>query len=183
MAFLQKEFSNGVTCKRSKRISDEREKIFISVTRNISKLIGNFKEYDNVKEKLICFIDVYELINKNFEILNQNFYKTKIFLFSVYEKKKEVIIQVKDKIDKGEKIQLLYNKFLKVTSIFERKFFDNVFENMKKKSSTVNDCPICLENIEKKEIVVTDCNHCFHKKCLFESLIEINRCPICRSTI
>jgi len=52
-----------------------------------------------------------------------------------------------------------------------------------KTGSTVNDCPICLENIEKKEIVVTNCNHFFHKKCLFESLIEINRCPICRSTI
>jgi len=189
----QLEFPNVGTCKRSKRILDKSEKLLSSVSCDISKLIGNCNNYNNVKEKLTGFINIYEVINKNFEIFGQfeilitpHSCSTKRFLFIVYQKKEEVINKLKKEMEKGKKIKLLYNKFLKVSSVFERKYFDNIFNSMKnKKNSTVNinDCPICLEVIEKKEIVTTNCNHCFHKKCLLCSLINKKACPICRSTI
>jgi len=183
MAFSQLEFPNVGICKRSKRILDKNQKIFGSITDNISNIIQTFNNNGNVKEKLICFINLYELVNKNFEILSK-YYTTRKFLSVSYEKKKEITSQVKNKIEEGEKVKLLYYKFLKISSIFERKYLDNIFENMKNKTdSTVNDCPICLDLIEKKEIVVTECNHCFHKKCLFRSLTNKKTCPICRSTI
>jgi hypothetical protein len=184
MAFTQIYLSKIGTCKRSKRILNENEQIFNSVTNNISKIIKKFTTSKDIKEKIVCFIDIYQVVNNNFNILVQ-YQQTLNFLYSVYQKKETIISDLKNEIEKGIKIKLLFNKFIKVSSIFEKKYFDHMFKFIKNKSkSEINDdCPICLENIEKKEIVVTECNHCFHQKCLLKSLIERKTCPICRLSL
>ena len=167
-------------CRRSERILNEKEKIFNSFLINISKILKTLTNIQDNNEKIIYITDIYQLIINNFDIIIKKS-KNCSFIGIAYKKKDQFLVELKNKIEKGEKIKLLYNNYLKVTSIFEKKYFDYVFKFMKNKpKSQINDCPICLENIEKKEIIVTECNHCFHKNCLFKSLIERNTCPICR---
>lgn len=183
MDFTQIYMTSIENCRRSERILNEKEKIFNSFLINISKLLKTLTDIQDNNEKIIYITDIYQLIINNFDIIIEKS-KNCIFIDIAYKKKDQFLVELKNKIEKGEKIKLLYNNYLKVITIFEKKCLDYVFKFTKNKpKSQINDCPICLENIVKKEIIVTECNHCFHKKCLFNSLTVKNTCPICRSTI
>ncbi len=45
------------------------------------------------------------------------------------------------------------------------------------------ECSICLSAYKvAEEVCMTPCTHLFHKGCLKRSLVEANRCPLCRGT-
>jgi hypothetical protein len=184
MDFTQINMLTIENCRRSERIMNKKEKIFHSFLINISKILKTLTNIQDNNEKIIYITDIYRLIINNFDIIIEKTQAKCNFIDVAYKKKDQFLVELKNKMEKGEKIKLLYNNYLKVTSIFEKKYLDYIFKFTKNKpTSQINDCPICLENIEKKEIIVTECNHCFHKNCLFKSIIERNTCPICRLNI
>lgn len=46
-----------------------------------------------------------------------------------------------------------------------------------------NNCPICYDKIENNNYIVTKCNHTFCNDCLFKSLKNGSKCPLCREEI
>lgn len=46
------------------------------------------------------------------------------------------------------------------------------------------ECSICLDKFQpKNSIRILSCNHCFHKECIDQWLINLLKCPLCRTSI
>lgn len=47
-----------------------------------------------------------------------------------------------------------------------------------------HECTICLDKfLNNQDVRVLNCNHCFHKSCIDSWLLNILKCPLCRSSV
>ena len=177
--------------RKSIRIKEYNKTKFDDVVKNLSNLINSINNETCYKKKITLFNNIYDIVIDNFDIIIQQPNNTHVrFLFCIFEKTVNIKSFLETEIEKGERIQELYKQNIKYFFTFETKYMDYIFQNLKQNSKDVDldsdsDCPICLEKImnKQKDIVVTNCKHCFHKRCLFNHLLNIENCPICRNRI
>ena len=181
---INNNFDNiNIPLKRSERIYNNEDKLLKSITKTISQKISLANNLYIFKEKITHISYIYELVTKNFKLLCSS-KKCTGFFYNMMKKKEEIELALKKEIEKGSKLKTFSKKIMKILDLFEDKFIESYFNNMKSKTNLdVNDCPICLETIIKKDKVTTNCSHCFHKKCLFQHILNKDTCPICRSIL
>lgn len=171
--------------RKSERIKKEKDKKSSNTLNQIHDLIQNIS-FLEIKEKMSKLIEIYKLMNNNFELL----YETKkciSFFYIAFKKKEEIKAFLEKEINNEIKIRNISNQFLKQSTLFDKKFLeiiDSKFNNLQNNSQILeyknNFCPICLEIILKKEKFISICNHIYHKKCVLDQLKHSNFCPMCR---
>ena len=181
----ESESESELYTRKSIRIQGYNKTKFYDIVKKIGVLINAINNESCYKKKITRFNDIYDIVIDNFDIIIQQQNK---FLFCMFEKTLNIKSFLETEIEKGERIQELYLKNKKYFNIFETKYMDYIFQNLNSKDSkdseSDSDCPICLEKIcNNKDIIITNCKHCFHKRCLFKHLLNIDNCPICRTMI
>jgi hypothetical protein len=172
--------------RKSERIKEQNSKKTIIIIKQIHLLIQHFSCLKEM-EKIDKFIEIYELINNNFELLYE--LKSGIdFFFIAFHKKEEIISFLEKNKNKNneEKRKKISKRFLKLSQLFDKKFLEMIAAKpnfLQDKDKEKDNCPICLDNIAKKEMFLTQCNHCFHKNCILNLLKQNILCPICRCYI
>jgi hypothetical protein len=188
MSYFESESkSESYSKRKSIRIYEYNKIKFNDVVKKLGKIIQYINDESCYKKKITLFNDIYDIVLENFDIIVEQPNIHIRFLLCMFEKTIEIKSFLETEIEKGEKIQYLHKKNKKYFCIFETKYMNYIFQNLLlnvPSTSGYYDCPICLENIcNNKDIIVTDCNHCFHKRCLFNHILNIENCPICRTTI
>ena len=181
-------FESESNTRKSIRIQGYNKTKFDDIVKKIGDLINSINNESCYKRKITRFNDIYDIVIDNFDIIIQQHNIHIRFLFCMFEKTVNIKSFLETEIEKGERIQELYLKNKKYFNIFETKYMDYIFQNLKHNSTSLDskdsDCPICLEKIcNNKDIIITNCKHCFHKRCLFKHLLNIDNCPICRTMI
>ena len=173
--------------RKSIRIQGYNKTKFDDIVKKLGDLINSINNESCYKKKITRFNDIYDIVIDNFDIIIQQQNIHNRFLFCMFEKTLNIKSFLETEIEKGERIQELYKQNIKYFFTFEKKYMDYIFQNLKhnsKDSDSDSDCPICLEKIcNNKDIIVTNCNHCFHKRCLFNHMLNVENCPICRTMI
>jgi hypothetical protein len=175
--------------RKSIRIHEYNKIKFMDIVKKLGKVIQSINNEYCFKKKITMFNDIYDIVLDNFDVIVEQPNIHNRFLFNMFATTIEIKSILETKIENGEKIQYLYLKNKKYFCMFETKYMNYIFRNLllnvpSDSTSTSYDCPICLENTSNhKDIIVTDCNHCFHKRCLFKHLLNIENCPICRKNI
>jgi translation elongation factor EF-G len=168
--------------RKSERIKEQNSKKSILIIKQIHHLIQPFSCLKQM-EKIDKFIEIYQLINNNFELLYE--LKSGIdFFYIAFIKKEEINAFLKKEINNEKKIKNISKHFFKLSQLFDKKFLEIIAAKSPflKEKENDNLCPICLDNIGKKEIFLSQCNHCFHKNCILNLLKQCSSisCPICR---
>jgi len=135
------------------------------------------------KEQILNIIDIYDLVNQQFEIIfvkkdNPPYHTLKMF----YNKGihfKELCVDLIE--NQKIKMKQLFHKFESVLKKFQqkcRKYFSNdIF------ITETSCCSICLENIDFKDEHITICKHSFHEVCISHHKKYRNNCPMCRTSL
>ena len=167
--------------RKSERIMEQKRKMSSNIINQLSSLIQNVCFLEE-KEKIIRFIQIYQLINNNFDLLYEQ-KKCISFFYIVFQKKQEIKTFLENEIKQGKKIRKIANQFFQQSKLFDNNFLQLIELKCGSLNEKNNFCPICLEIILKKENFLSICNHCYHKKCVLDQLKHSNFCPLCRRDI
>jgi hypothetical protein len=166
--------------KRRKKIEETKHK---DVLLQLSDFINRHSSLNgNPKEQILNIIDIYDIVNQQFEILfvkkDNPPYSTLKMFYNKGIQFKELCVDLIE--NKKIKIKQLYHKLNSGLKKFQqkcRKYFPN--DNFITETSC---CSICLENIDFKDEHITICKHSFHAACISHHISYQNNCPMCRTS-
>lgn len=171
--------------KRSERIKREKKEKATTILLQLLTLIIKAPSILNEVEKMMVFMEIYELILYHFDLLYE-VKKCTDFFYEAFKKKEQIKTWIENEISEGKKLKKIFNRFKKLFILYEKKCLELVGFKTEKVTPTPlmeENCPICLEIITKKDIYKTKCMHSFHKKCILNHFYQRNNCPLCRSNL